>query len=412
MSSSSIASDTSYGHDNSFTESQSMAMSIGSRIAASISFLCAVYMVFRCYLNRGRVFHRLMLGLSLHLMLSCIWNLWGTAAVPAPKDGESNVVWGARGTIQTCSAQGFFIQVSQAVPFYYAFLSLYSFQAVRNNFHVKKYRRTELWIHLFVHVFPISSAIYLLTIEAFNPTDHFNCWINSVPIGCGEDSGITCERGPQNIEHVAWIFAALPAMVILLIPTICMILLVIYVTKRQAQDAMDYGTVAKQAGLYLLGLYWTYIFTMINNGIQWRSDNMYFPLALLDVVNVNLVGVWILLVYRYFADSSPKTSSELSLKELTKNPAVENMTATMEMSAEVRNSLGLSESGAPVSRRRTSSSARQDVSPESSGSLSFNIFDGTNPSEANAQYIFAGDDADLAEDAEQSKYWSDIQDHI
>lgn len=167
--------------DEHFTETQAKVLSITSSVTAAVSLICASYMCYTCYQNRSRMFHRLMMGLSIHLLVVAIWRMYGTAAVPP---SEHHNVWGARGTTATCSAQGFFLQVSFGVPCYYASLAVYSFQAVRFNFERKKYEWIEKYIHAAVNAWAFGSAIYLLAIEAFNPSLHGICWIHSMPFAC------------------------------------------------------------------------------------------------------------------------------------------------------------------------------------------------------------------------------------
>jgi hypothetical protein len=246
-----------------FSDNESKILSISARIAAAITFCCASYMCFRCYQARTRMFHRLMLGLSLHLISNSVWNIVGTSAVPSSNEAATNndyVVWGANGSTELCSAQGFFIQFSQSAPFYYVALSIYAFQAVKVNFETGKYLWMEKYIHILVPIWPLATAIYLLAIEAYNPSPHLTCWIHSIPLDCGNDSGIECTRGPQNVEQLAWICAALPGILILLVPTVVMISLILHVKQRQSQIRIKYQDVAKQAALYLLGLFWTYLF--------------------------------------------------------------------------------------------------------------------------------------------------------
>ena len=90
-------------------------------------------------------------------------------------------------------------------------LSVYSFLLVKHKFQLSKYIKYEKYLHLIAHIFPICSACYLLSIDAFNYTGHYDCWIASLPFGCGVDTNIQCTRGPQNIELIAWIFAGIPA---------------------------------------------------------------------------------------------------------------------------------------------------------------------------------------------------------
>ena len=71
-------------------------------------------------IKRKHPYHRLLLGMSVYDILESVWNFASTWAIPAGTPG----VWHARGTTATCSAQGFFLTLSVAVPIYNAFLSL------------------------------------------------------------------------------------------------------------------------------------------------------------------------------------------------------------------------------------------------------------------------------------------------
>ena len=172
--------------DDNFTDAQRFTLAIVPRIAACISLLSSVYMAVAAFRQRkSRIYHRLMFGLTIHMIQYSVWNIYGPAAVPV---GTPNV-WGAAGSTQTCTAQGFFLQVSQAGYFYYVLLAVYSFQAVRHNFNEEKYIWMEKWIHVAVHIWPFGTAFYLLSIEAFNFLGHYSCWIASIPFGCGNDTG-------------------------------------------------------------------------------------------------------------------------------------------------------------------------------------------------------------------------------
>merc|ERR1712232_361811 len=123
--------------------------------------------------------------------------------------------------------QGFFRQLSgMCIVFYYAGLSVYSWAVVvYGNFDPTKYSFIEDYIHIVVHLFPVGSAIYLLMIEAFN-SEGLSCYIASIPFGCGDDSGIECDRGPENITTVIWATAGIPALFAMLFPTFVMLALV------------------------------------------------------------------------------------------------------------------------------------------------------------------------------------------
>jgi len=309
------------------TQFQLAISSAANRAASVVSLGCALIMTRLAYRRSDRLYHRLILGMSLHLISYMVWNVVENWAVPV---GTPHA-YDPRGTTRTCSAQGFFFQLAFCIPFYYVFLSTYSFVAIRNRFDPKKYMWVEPYIHILVHVFPVGSAIYLLTLEAYNYNGYAACNLASIPFGCGDDSpdGIPCERGPQNMEQLAWYFNALPGFFVLTFPTLSMALLYGYVRRNQKAQSepqqglsstvvvlqqqqqqqqqqlpeipIDATVFAKQAVVYLLVLYWSYIFGMVNKGIAYIGDTLIFELVLVGEVNFSLQGLWLLLVYLYFS---------------------------------------------------------------------------------------------------------------
>jgi len=214
-----------------YTPREESIISWTARVAGIISCLGGCWM-FAVAWKRRRVntFHRLMLVLSLHLLVFSFWNVYGTAAVPV----DTPDTYGAYGNTATCTAQGFFTYISAfSVYLYYAFLSVYSWSViVYGNFNPKKYSKIESYIHVVVHVFPIASALYLVFIDAFN-SGGLTCFIASIPFGCGDESGIECTRGPQNITQVIWFTTGIPTLFTILFPTLVMLALVVQVCRMQ-----------------------------------------------------------------------------------------------------------------------------------------------------------------------------------
>ena len=105
----------------------------------------------------------------------------------------------------------------------------------------------------------------------------------------------------------------------------------------------------------------------------------YFGLDLLSHVNVNLLGFFMLLIYRYFSTTHTV-------------PIPENLKDTVS-----------SEYPPEAEEAGRSSSSR---------SWSFNIFDGTNATGNFADYVYEGDSEDEANDAIETDRWRDIQDHV
>jgi hypothetical protein len=273
---------------------------------------------------------------------------------------------------------------------------------VKSLFDTTKYLWVEKWIHLLVHVFPVGSAIYLLTIQAFNPTGFGGCWVASIPFGCGDENqdGIECERGPQNIEQIVWLFNGLPTFFVLLFPACVMLTLFCQVchtqNKAKKQQSSQSGNrrkeavsfratdVAKQAGFYLLIMYWSYLFAVINKGFVEMADTTIFPLVLLSTINLGLQGVWFYLVYRHFAVF--RTNKQWC--HPCKLPCQK----------------------APMSRGKQME--HKDFEPEQDGDWTFNIFDGTNADGAFAAFIYEGESDDERDDKRESVHWSELQNHI
>ena len=352
--------------------------------------------------------------------------IYGAVAVPV----DTPDTWGAFGTTETCTAQGFFSQLSMAVPLYYAFLSCYSWiVVVYGNFDPNKYRWIEKYIHIAVHLWPIGSALYLLNIQAFNSTG-LRCWIASIPLGCGDESDIPCERGPKNISEILLIFAVIPSLLIILFPTFAMIALAIFVHRRHklgvVQIPITAWTIVKQSMVYIGVLYWIYTPTIIHHGLLVFADRKLFVFSFIASLVTMSMGLWYALVYRYFSISGAtvdesthvdiiKRLSSLPIKSFTKQDS-KMTTKTYSMTSMIGASANAGV-GASADKKDTSavdvrrqSAHKGDLNNSSSGEFSFNIFDGTAP--VNSQYsefIFDGDDDDEENDKLSTKYWDGCQ---
>ena len=94
-----------------FTEAQLKALTIVPKVTAMASFLGSMTIVIEILIKRKtrleRIYHRLMLAMSLLDVLSSLAYFMSTW--PMPADTEN--VYGAVGNTASCSAQGFFIQL-------------------------------------------------------------------------------------------------------------------------------------------------------------------------------------------------------------------------------------------------------------------------------------------------------------
>lgn len=413
--------------------SAQLSLSIIQRFAGALSVLGGLHIFWRAWKRRHCVFDRIMLGLSFHTMLWGIYHLWGTAAIPA---GTPDI-YGAYGTTTTCTVQGFLLQTSIVVPFYYVFLSCYSWVVVmQGNFDPARYEWIEKYIHFGVHVFPIASAIYLLEVESFNSNGLY-CWIASIPAGCGDESGIECTRGPQNPHLMMWIFGGMPAIFFLLFPTVVMITLTYCVYLRQSKDVVpcviSASMVAKQSAVYLGSLYWVYLPLFVYNGMMYLKHSSPFWVCLwVNTINTSL-GVWFAIVYWYFSTededgdeldtkdaNSPHHSDDdaIDKTEPVDGPSVFDGSVDRDSNEEDdEHSETFAELTDPKRRgsgNRTSYAnstvATETVSSRrSSKRFSFNIFDGTASSGMFASFVFDGDSEDEESDEAESRKWEHCQ---
>jgi hypothetical protein len=205
-------------------------------------------------------------GMSFYLFLVGICFLIGTAAIPVSDDNAIGNI----GTITTCTIQGFLIQLGSIISIlYYCCFSLYSYVGVINNFQVAKIKWIEKYIHIGVHIFPLSSAIYLTYKEAFNNTGIGYCHIQSSALGCAgrfepkqdendtDIDDIKCDRGPEGYEYIVLILWSLPLFLCLFCTTSTMIILYLKVRQKQDQIYINSNTVAYQSIVYLSALYAT-----------------------------------------------------------------------------------------------------------------------------------------------------------
>jgi len=105
------------------------------RVSGVITFLSALCMLTMAWKRRETLFHRLILGMSLHRLINGAFCMYGTSAIPKSAREEA---LNAFGTTTTCTVQGFFLYTSGNTAFmYYSFLSVYSYVNVLNNFDKK-----------------------------------------------------------------------------------------------------------------------------------------------------------------------------------------------------------------------------------------------------------------------------------
>ncbi|KAL7557305.1 hypothetical protein ACA910_016265 [Epithemia clementina (nom. ined.)] len=167
-------------------------------------------------------YHRLLLAMSVYDILESVWNFMSTWTIPKGTEG----VWDPRGNTQTCTAQGFFLTLSVAVPLYNAFLSVYYMLVINYRFSddiLKK--RVEPAFHLIAFVWAFGTALVAAWMGMINNANLW-CWIAPHPSDCKDSrrygDEANCERG-DNAWIYRWVFYFAPLWFCILVATICTI---------------------------------------------------------------------------------------------------------------------------------------------------------------------------------------------
>lgn len=352
------------------------------------------------------------------MLVWAAWQIVGIAAVPVGTWGTYD---NAHGNTATCTAQGFFLQFcGQSVHFYYTFLAVYAWAViVWGSFDPNRYGWIEPYLHVAVHVYPLGSSIYLLFVESFNSTG-LQCWVASVPFGCGDDRGIECTRGPQNVTATAWATGDAIAVFCMVFGTVAMLALTIRVgyihysekkltTPHQRRlYGMTPGIVCRQSILYISAMYITCIpmFLFYYQKLYYDGGEVRLGFAIANQVLPLFAGLWIALVYWFFS-----FKGGVSIGRPSFGSTDEITTAA----ANARNSLEDSgnDNGGHGGGNRNNSSRNRGNKKKLSKRYTFNIFDGTNLANSDdspfAQFLFDGDEDDAAYNDAETEHWAGCQ---
>ena len=172
------------------SETQQKALAIAPKPFAIIAFISSAYLIYYLLWKERerleRMYHRLILSMNFALLLLSFGYIWGSFAVP---EGTPNY-YGAVGTVQTCTAEGFMsIMVAMTVPIYYGSLVLQAFVGMKNNFKEIKYKWIEKWTHIVAWGFPLAVSTVFAATENINPSGA-GCWYAKSPKGCDIDPNV------------------------------------------------------------------------------------------------------------------------------------------------------------------------------------------------------------------------------
>lgn len=293
----------------SFTEREKIALSIAPHISSVFSVIGSsfvVYEVVRDRTKRKKIYHRLLLVFS---SFDCITSVaLGLSTWPIPKGTEG--VYAARGTTATCTAQGFFLQLSIISPIYNALLAFYFLLLIRNG--VAEHTivgRYEPYMHACALTFALGLAFAGLGLKLYNSANLW-CWIAPYPSDCqgsrGQSGNIECERG-FNAWIYRWVFFYAPLWFTIVVVSLFMGMIWYTVRQYELRSAGNdtesrrrfekSRKVTVQALSYVVAFYITWIFGTINRLLQLFTGESYFPLMLLHSIFTPAQGFLNFLVY-------------------------------------------------------------------------------------------------------------------
>jgi len=306
------------------------ALAIAPKLTAPFSVVGSVLMA-RSILAKAKrkSCHELLLFLACSDVLSSF--AWFLSTWPIPK-GTEGVAY-ASGTTATCTAHGFFLQLSLATPCLNASLAAYYLAASRYQVSEERLKKLLPYVLASCLVIPLGTAIAGLIMKSFNNAI-FWCWINNFPLGCESGGLVACERG-ANADILRWAFYFGPLWFSFFFQIICFVLIYLYVLGIEEKNDrwrivpnMRRGTtaehrkysrwVAKQAMCYMGAFFSTWFFKTILIGFETSKNNdPPYWLMFITALTVPAQGIMNYVAYRVktqFHSCSVKVGTRIKSK--------------------------------------------------------------------------------------------------
>jgi hypothetical protein len=190
------------------------ALAILPKITGSASVIFSsliAYTVIKDKSNRSKVYHRLLLGMSIADLSSSFWLALSTWPIPE----ETGILW-ASGNTMTCNFQGFFTQFGITSPIYNASLSIYYLLVIRYGWKEEQLKSIEPFLHGVPLLWGLGTAIAGLFLTIFNSATLW-CWVAPY-----EDRG-------ENADIYRWAFFYGPLWLMVVLVTVNLILVWVFV---------------------------------------------------------------------------------------------------------------------------------------------------------------------------------------
>ena len=204
-----------------------IALEVIPTITGSVSFVSSVYLLYRILRERrcskSKTRDQLLLGLSSLDVCGSLGLSFSTFVAPIGRD------W-SRGTIETCTMQGFLVQLGLGVPLYNAALCIYFILAVRYNIPDSRLSRWMVpAVHLTVLPYILGTATYGAATNVFNFAGSMGCWAHGVAKTHCQQIPALCGRG-STANEFTWNFAGYH--IVLSFITVVVSMIIVYCTVR------------------------------------------------------------------------------------------------------------------------------------------------------------------------------------
>jgi len=280
------------------TESQLKALAITPKFTSAMSIICSAFIIKEAIADhrkkKGKATLRALLGMSVIDILAS--SGWFLSTWAAPKGSRAAF---AMGNTQSCTYQGFLLQVAIGAPMYNSALALYYLLTIYYGWHEQDLRRLEPWLHGVVLTFAFGTGILMIPLGIYNHIGAV-CWTMGLPQGCEHsnynESDVPCERGNHAWIYGLALFYA-PLWVCIIFTTVAMVMIYIKVRQTEERNLRYAGAqvvprretylrsnrIATQAILYTVAFYITWLPSTIWSLTRW-SDNPMFWLDMLSCI--------------------------------------------------------------------------------------------------------------------------------
>ena len=296
---------------SSLVEMQIVALWI-PRISGTISIIGSLAIICSLWRKDDRLAlsnFRFLFAMSVVDILSSLSLAVSSAALPR---GD---FYGAIGNKVTCATQGFLLQFGTAVPYYNASLCLFAYYSIRFNYTPQKFARTiEPYCHAFSLLFPLLTAIAILSLGLFNGGNESGgghwCWIY-----VNEQHDMEYSNA-KYATALLWIFAGIPVGIISLVVYYCMWCVYRYVSRQNSHvrrqnllgrlpTTMNMHKIqtARQALLFSSAFIVTFLFIGLENIFiaagrdEVRHPTLFAVLRILQSTFYPLQGFWNFIIH-------------------------------------------------------------------------------------------------------------------